>query len=180
LGSISQVQDTTIGRTSGERWAQPPKGNTPSTISGVKLSGKKDRGKVEYRHSIFPLSFFYARTRAKDGEMGKEEAKRNMELTVKDAAQSELGKLSFPKDTALRIDVVMSGDCGCAFSVQLAVDELRKNDTLIYQNSIPFCIDLLTKRNLGDVLTLDYDPALGFALSSPDELFSDRLQVRSS
>lgn len=112
--------------------------------------------------------------------MGKEAGNENMELTVKDAARSELSKLSFPQDTALRIDVVMSGDCGCAFSVQLAVDELRKNDTLVYQNKIPFCIDLLTKRNLGDVLTLDYNPDQGFALSSPEELFSDRLRIRTS
>ncbi|MGO4119445.1 hypothetical protein ACEQ6C_40665, partial [Rhizobium ruizarguesonis] len=62
----------------------------------------------------------------------------------------------------------------------LAVDELRKNDTLVYQHGIPVCMDRLTKRHLGDVLTLDYDPARGFALSSPDEAFADRLAVGRS
>lgn len=110
--------------------------------------------------------------------MGKEQAITKMELTIKKAAQAELKKLNFPQDTALRIDVVISGDCGCGFFVQLGVDELRKNDTLVYENGIPVCMDRLTKRHLGDVLTLDYDPSLGFALSSPEEAFADRLAVR--
>lgn len=100
-----------------------------------------------------------------------------MELTITDSAQSELNKLIFQQDTALRIDVVLSGDCGCTFHIKLAVDELRKNDTVIYHNNIPICIDHLTKRNLGEVLTLDFDPSSGFTISSPYEIFSNSLQI---
>lgn len=102
-----------------------------------------------------------------------------MKVTIKDAAREALQNQPFTEGTALRIRAELSGNCGCAFYVHLLLDPIQATDTQLVENGIPVILDSLTQTFLGDDLTLNYHPKFGFALSSPQEIFSYTLEVVS-
>lgn len=57
------------------------------------------------------------------------------------------------------------------------MDEIQATDLQLWQNGIPLIVDSLTRTLLGEELTLNYNPKFGFALSSPQEIFSFTLDI---
>ncbi|MGD8191748.1 iron-sulfur cluster biosynthesis family protein [Brevibacillus ginsengisoli] len=100
-----------------------------------------------------------------------------MNVTIKEAAYEALRKHSFKQGTALRIKAELSGDCGCAYYVHLIKDNPQDADSQLVVEGIPVIIDSLTQTLLGQDMTLNYNPKFGFALSSPQEIFSYSLGV---
>ncbi len=63
------------------------------------------------------------------------------------------------------------------YNIVLALDEFRKNDTVVDADGIPIFIDRFTERYMDDELTIDYHPIQGFTLTSPYETLSCGLMI---
>ncbi len=81
-------------------------------------------------------------------------------------ALKQLRELSRTENKVLRIDAEMQGGCGTMMRFKLIEDEPRKSDIVITAEGIEFYVDLFTKRNLDEELTLDYDESEGFLFES--------------
>lgn len=100
-----------------------------------------------------------------------------MKITIKQPALDFLRQLNFPHGIAVRIAAVMSGGCGCTYDIHLLQDSWNEQDTVIYSGDIPFCINPQTAFYLGDEFILQYQPASGFTLSSPNEILGTKLSI---
>ncbi|WP_349410111.1 iron-sulfur cluster biosynthesis family protein [Pseudalkalibacillus sp. SCS-8] len=89
-----------------------------------------------------------------------------MQMTVTEKALHQLKLLKLAEGKILRIDAEMMGGCGTMMKFKLIEDESRKGDDVIQAAGIDFYVDLFTKRNLDDELTLDYDDETGFIFES--------------
>ncbi|MGM7700736.1 iron-sulfur cluster biosynthesis family protein [Pseudalkalibacillus sp. Hm43] len=89
-----------------------------------------------------------------------------MNLTITEEALQQLKQLTLEKDKILRIDAEMQGGCGTMMKFKLIEDDSRKGDIVIHSDGMDFHIDLFTKRNLDEELTLDYDSETGFIFES--------------
>ncbi|WLD94772.1 iron-sulfur cluster biosynthesis family protein [Alkalihalobacillus sp. AL-G] len=89
-----------------------------------------------------------------------------MNLNVTAMALKQLRQLKRTKSKVLRIDAEMQGGCGTMMRFKLIEDEPRKSDMVIKAEGIDFFVDLFTKRNLDEELTLDYDEHDGFLFES--------------
>lgn len=101
----------------------------------------------------------------------------SVELTVSEAAIQELRELHIPEGQGLRIDAELTGGWSSTIDIQLALDESRKNDTVIEIEHLKVYIDRFTQRYLDENLTLDFDATQGFKLFSPNEIISQGLTL---
>jgi uncharacterized protein YqkB len=103
-----------------------------------------------------------------------------MNIHVTQAALQELKAYEIPVGQGIRLDADMNGGCRSTVDLYLALDDPRKNDTVVETDGFTFYIDRFTQRYVDDNLTLDYDPAYGFKLSNPDEILSYGLTLYTS
>ncbi|MCF6136700.1 iron-sulfur cluster biosynthesis family protein [Pseudalkalibacillus berkeleyi] len=89
-----------------------------------------------------------------------------MHLTITDKAIHQLNQLKLEENKILRIDAEMQGGCGTMMKFKLIEDDTRKGDIVLHADGMNFHVDLFTKRNLDDELTLDYDKETGFLFES--------------
>ncbi len=99
------------------------------------------------------------------------QGKRRIEFSLTSSARKELQTVDVPEDRAIRIDAELSGCCGFTYTLKLIVDELRRDDIVIYQAPLRFFIDQFTRKYVGDALVLDYDSGSGYTLTNKEEAF---------
>jgi len=101
-----------------------------------------------------------------------------MEITVKDAAASAFKKVDLTAEEGIRIEAVFVGSCSLYVDHNLWIEQKTDTDEVYFVDSIPFLIDIKSKQHLPDKLIVDYNPTLGFKLSSPEENYKYNLALK--
>ncbi len=100
-----------------------------------------------------------------------------MNLIVKPAASEALNEVSFHETEGVRIEAIFVGSCALYVDHYLWIDETQKEDTKVKVEGIPFLISKDSLTYLPDKLYVDYNPTLGYKLSSDEETFKYSLRL---
>ncbi|MFP3727465.1 iron-sulfur cluster biosynthesis family protein [Priestia filamentosa] len=100
-----------------------------------------------------------------------------MNLIVKPAASEALNAVSFHETEGVRIEAIFVGSCALYVDHYLWIDEKQKEDTKVKVEGIPFLISKNSLTYLPDKLYVDYNPTLGYKLSSDEETFKYNLRL---
>ncbi|MGG1220875.1 iron-sulfur cluster biosynthesis family protein [Priestia endophytica] len=100
-----------------------------------------------------------------------------MNLIVKPSALKELNEVSFNKTEGVRIEAVFVGSCSLYVDHHLWIDEKQTEDTKIEVEGVPFLISTDSLKYLPQKLYVDYNPTLGYKLSSDEETFKYNLRL---
>ncbi len=103
-----------------------------------------------------------------------------MKINVKPAAVSELKKYHYEPGQGLRIESVFIGSCSIASEHRLEIDEKRPNDDLFIVEGIPLLVSKKSQENLHESISLDFNPAMGYKLTSAEEIYRYDLKVEKA
>ncbi|AKO92449.1 iron-sulfur cluster biosynthesis family protein [Priestia filamentosa] len=100
-----------------------------------------------------------------------------MNLIIKPSASEALNEVSFNETEGVRIEAVFVGSCSLYVDHHLWIDEKQTDDTKIKVEGIPFLISPDSLKYLPKKLYVDYNPTLGYKLSSDEETFKYNLRL---
>lgn len=100
-----------------------------------------------------------------------------MNLHVKPAAVEQLGKETFTEGEGIRIESHFVGSCSISSRNALKIDQKQEADRLVEKEGIPFLLSEATIDNLHEDIFLDYNPAMGFKLSTAEEVYQYNLKL---
>lgn len=101
-----------------------------------------------------------------------------MELLVKESAALALKKLNLNHDDGIRIEAIFVGSCSLYKDHYLWIDKKTNEDKVLIIDSIPFLVSNESKQHLPQKLILDYNPTLGYKLSSTEETYKYNLSIK--
>lgn len=100
-----------------------------------------------------------------------------MEIKLTPAAVQELKKHPFKENEGIRIEAVFVGSCTIADEHSLKIDEKHEDDDLLVAEGIPLLLSKESQTNLHEKVTLDFNPQMGYKLSSPEEVYRYNLTL---
>ncbi|MBT2758344.1 iron-sulfur cluster biosynthesis family protein [Mesobacillus foraminis] len=103
-----------------------------------------------------------------------------MQINLTPAAVEELKKISFKEDEGIRIEAVFVGSCTIADEHSLKIDKKYSLDDLFEIEGIPVIVSKESQKNLHEKVTLDFNPNMGYKLSSAEEVYRYNLTLEKS
>lgn len=103
-----------------------------------------------------------------------------MEIKITPRALDELRKNEFKKNEGVRIEAIFVGSCSLYTEHKLKVDQKMADDDLFLIQDIPVLISKESQKHLYHRIILDYNPKLGFKLSSNEEIYRYNLRLERS
>ncbi|MFP3887507.1 iron-sulfur cluster biosynthesis family protein [Priestia filamentosa] len=100
-----------------------------------------------------------------------------MNLIVKPSASEALNEVSFNATEGVRIEAIFVGSCSLYVDHDLWIDEKQTEDIKVEVEGIPFLISTDSLKYLPKKLYVDYNPTLGYKLSSDEETFKYNLRL---
>ncbi|WP_018662051.1 iron-sulfur cluster biosynthesis family protein [Heyndrickxia acidiproducens] len=100
-----------------------------------------------------------------------------MEITIKPAALSQFKQIDFKENEGIRIEAVFVGSCSIAAEHSLKIDHKRDDDDLFNVYGIPVLISKASQEQLRDKVAIDYNPKMGYKLSSDEEVYQYNLHL---
>ncbi|MBM7691004.1 Fe-S cluster assembly iron-binding protein IscA [Peribacillus deserti] len=100
-----------------------------------------------------------------------------MNIVIMPAAAAEINKNKFQNDEAIRIEAIYVGSCSIYAEHHLLIDEKGEDDALFMIDGIPVLVSKESQKLLHDQITLDFNPSLGYKLSSAEEVYKYNLQI---
>lgn len=101
-----------------------------------------------------------------------------MDINIKPAALAELKKYDFQEEQGFRIEAIFIGSCSIYAEHHLKIDRRRNDDDLFNIEGIPVLVSKESQKHLHQRISLDYNPSLGYKLSSDEEIYSYNLKVK--
>mgnify|MGYP001025540959 CR=1 FL=1 len=100
-----------------------------------------------------------------------------MKLVVRQSAAHALNKVSFSENEGVRIEAIFVGSCSIYVDHYLWIDVKEEEDVLKTVEGIPFLISSESAKHLPHILYVDYNPTLGYKLSSDEETYKYNLRL---
>ncbi|WP_059170196.1 iron-sulfur cluster biosynthesis family protein [Bacillus sp. FJAT-27445] len=100
-----------------------------------------------------------------------------MEINIKPAALAELKKSHFNENEGIRIEAVFVGSCSLYAEHYLKIDHKREDDDLFEIEGIPVLVSKESQKHLYERISLDFNPGLGYKLSSDEEVYRYNLKL---
>jgi Fe-S cluster assembly iron-binding protein IscA len=100
-----------------------------------------------------------------------------MNIDVKPAAAAELQKYEFGENEGVRIESIFIGSCSIASEYHLRIDHKKEGDDLFTVSGIPLLVSKESQENLHDQISLDFNPAMGYKLTSAEETYRYNLKL---
>ncbi|PLT29061.1 iron-sulfur cluster biosynthesis family protein [Peribacillus deserti] len=100
-----------------------------------------------------------------------------MNIVIKPAAAAEISKYDFQEDEGIRIEAIYVGSCSIYAEHNLKIDKKGPDDDLYEIEGIPVLISKESGKLLHDQIILDFNPSLGYKLSSAEEVYKYNLQL---
>jgi Fe-S cluster assembly iron-binding protein IscA len=100
-----------------------------------------------------------------------------MNIDVKPAAVTELKKYEFGENEGVRIESIFIGSCSIASEYHLKIDQKKAGDDLFTVSGIPLLVSKESQENLHDQISLDFNPAMGYKLTSAEETYRYNLKL---
>ncbi|MDZ5471450.1 iron-sulfur cluster biosynthesis family protein [Bacillus sp. 31A1R] len=101
-----------------------------------------------------------------------------MEIVIKPAALEQLKRVEFQEDEGLRIEAIFVGSCSLYAEHDLRIDKKGEEDELFIVEEIPVLISKESQKHLSDKIILDFNPTLGYKISSNEEVYRYNLQLK--
>jgi len=101
-----------------------------------------------------------------------------VKIEIKEPALNELTKIDFDKDEGIRILAEFVGTCSIATDIELHIEKIQENDSVINENGINFFVPKKSLDSLPDKIFLDYKQGLGYKISSAEETFGYNFQLK--
>ncbi|WP_316568570.1 iron-sulfur cluster biosynthesis family protein [Neobacillus sp. YIM B06451] len=101
-----------------------------------------------------------------------------MEIIIKPAALEELKNASLQDGEGIRIEAVFIGSCSIYAEYSLKIDKKNEDDDLFEVEGIPVLVSKESQKHLYKRITLDFNPGLGFKLSSDEEVYRYNLKLQ--
>ncbi|MCP3762990.1 iron-sulfur cluster biosynthesis family protein [Domibacillus sp. A3M-37] len=100
-----------------------------------------------------------------------------MNIDVKPAAAAELKKVEYKENEGVRIESIFIGSCSIASEYHLKIDQKKDNDDLFIVDDIPLLVSKVSQENLHEHISLDFNPAMGYKLTSAEETYRYNLKL---
>ncbi|WP_409275787.1 iron-sulfur cluster biosynthesis family protein [Neobacillus sp. SCS-31] len=101
-----------------------------------------------------------------------------MEIIIKPAALEELKKANLEDGEGIRIEAVFIGSCSIYAEYSLKIDKKNEDDDLFEGEGVPVLVSKESQKHLYKRITLDFNPGLGFKLSSDEEVYRYNLKLQ--
>ena len=101
-----------------------------------------------------------------------------LSITIRPAALQQLKALTLNKEEGIRIGSSYVGSCSLFADYQLSIDRKQEGDDAYEVEGIPFYVSDKNKAYLHNELFIDFNPALGYKLSSPEEVYKFDLSLK--
>jgi Fe-S cluster assembly iron-binding protein IscA len=88
-----------------------------------------------------------------------------------------LSNISFLDGMAIRIQATFIGSCSIFVEYHLSISKMEEEDELFEIEGIPVVISKEAQKHLTQTVILDYNPNLGYKLSSNEEIYRYNLQL---
>ncbi len=102
----------------------------------------------------------------------------NLSITIRPAALQQLKALSLDEGEGIRIGSSYVGSCALFADYQLSIDQKQQGDDVYEVEGIPFYESDKSKTYLHSKLFIDFTQALGYKLSSPEEVYKYDLSLK--
>ncbi|WP_046176269.1 iron-sulfur cluster biosynthesis family protein [Domibacillus indicus] len=100
-----------------------------------------------------------------------------MNIELKPAAAAELKKYDYQENEGVRIESIFIGSCSIASEYHLKIDRKKEDDDLFVVEGIPLIISKESQNNLHEHISLDFNPAMGYKLTSAEETYRYNLKL---
>jgi Fe-S cluster assembly iron-binding protein IscA len=100
-----------------------------------------------------------------------------MEIVMKPSAVAELKKYDYKENEGVRIEAIYVGSCSIYAEHNLKIDIKRADDDLFDIEGIPVLVSKESQKHLYHRIVLDFNPALGYKLSSDEEVYRYNLKL---
>ncbi|RDU38631.1 iron-sulfur cluster biosynthesis family protein [Neobacillus piezotolerans] len=100
-----------------------------------------------------------------------------MEIIIKPAAREELKKVDFNEGKGIRVEAVFIGSCSIYAEYSLKIDKKNEDDDLFEVDGVPVLVSNESQKHLYNRILLDYNPGMGFKLSSDEEVYRYNLKL---
>lgn len=101
-----------------------------------------------------------------------------MEITIKPLALAELNKKNFKDGEGLRIEAIFLGSCSIYAEYNLKIDQKQEDDDVFMVEGIMVFISKESQKHLHHKLSLDFNPNMGYKLSSAEEVYRYNLALK--
>jgi Fe-S cluster assembly iron-binding protein IscA len=98
-------------------------------------------------------------------------------ITIKPSAVIELKKYELKEEEGVRVEAIFIGSCSIYAEYNLKIDVRRNDDELYIINDIPILVSIESQKHLHQNIYIDFNPTLGFKLSSDEEVYRYNLKV---
>jgi len=99
-------------------------------------------------------------------------------ITIRTAALEQLKALSLNEEEGIRIGSSYVGSCSLFADYQLSIDRKQEGDDVYEIEGIRFYVSDKSKAYLHSKLFIDFNPSLGYKLSSPEEVYKYDLTLK--
>ena len=103
-----------------------------------------------------------------------------MEIKLTPAAVEELKKYSFDDNEGIRIETSFVGSCSIAEEHSMKIDKQDKDDTVFTVEGLSVLVSKESQKHLHEKITLDFNPNMGYKLSSAEEVYRYNLTLEKS
>lgn len=100
-----------------------------------------------------------------------------MNIDVKPAAVAELKKVEYGEGEGVRIESIFIGSCSIASEHHLKIDQKKEGDDLFLVEGIPLLVSKESQENLHKHISLDFNPSMGYKLTSAEETYRYNLKL---
>lgn len=100
-----------------------------------------------------------------------------IEVIIKPSAVTQLKNIQLHDDNVIRIQATFIGSCSIFVEYHLSISKKREEDELFDVEGIPVVISKEAQKYLTQKIILDYNPNLGYKLSSNEETYRYNLQL---
>lgn len=100
-----------------------------------------------------------------------------MEINLKPSAITELKKYNFSLCEGIRIEAIFLGSCSIYAEYHLKIDQKGDKDDLFVIEGIPVLVSKESQKHLHHRISLDFNPKLGYKLSSDEEVYRYNLKL---
>lgn len=100
-----------------------------------------------------------------------------MEIVIKPSAAAELKKYDYKENEGVRIEATFVGSCSLYAEHNLKIDKKHSDDDLFVIDDIPILVSKESQKHLYHKISLDFNPSLGYKLSSDEEVYRYNLKL---
>lgn len=101
-----------------------------------------------------------------------------MEIILRPAAVTQLKNKQLQSNEGIRINASFIGSCSIYAEYDLSISQKRDMDDLFVVEDIPIIISKESQKYLAQRISLDYNPSLGYKLSSNEETYRYNLKLK--